>query len=47
MPRWECQDCGNTVEAPSEPEQCPCGSENIEQVEQTGFIDSVRDTLGL
>ncbi|MFB6166941.1 MAG: hypothetical protein ABEJ07_02740 [Candidatus Nanohaloarchaea archaeon] len=47
MTRWECQDCGNTVEAPQQPEQCPCGSENIEEVEEQGLLQSVRERLGM
>ncbi len=27
---WECQECGRTVESRAEPEQCPCGSTDIE-----------------
>lgn len=47
MPEWECQECGNRVEAPTEPEQCPCGSEDIAEVESRGFLGSVLDRIGL
>ncbi|MFB6166792.1 MAG: hypothetical protein ABEJ62_00840 [Candidatus Nanohaloarchaea archaeon] len=47
MTEWECQDCGNTVEAPTEPEQCPCGSENIEEVDPPGFLETVKSVFGL
>ncbi len=47
MPKWECNECGNTVEAPREPEHCPCGSQDISQVEEPGFLGALRERIGL
>ncbi|MFB6292590.1 MAG: hypothetical protein ABEI58_04330 [Candidatus Nanohaloarchaea archaeon] len=46
MPEWECNQCGNTVEAPQEPEQCPCGSQDISRVEEPGFLGTLREKIG-
>lgn len=41
MPEWKCERCGKTVEAPVEPEQCPCGSEDITEIEDETILDRV------
>lgn len=47
MPKWKCEACGNTVEAPREPEQCPCGSEDVAEVEKPGLLETVKSLVGI
>jgi len=47
MTRYRCQECGETVEAPRKPDHCPCGSEDIEELEDEEFMDRIKDSIGL
>ena len=38
---WECQDCGNSIETELEPQNCACGSENIEAREQLSMMEKM------
>jgi len=41
MPNWECENCGKQLESDIEPNQCPCGSEDIEAKEQLSMLEEM------
>lgn len=41
MPNWECEDCGRQLESEIEPEQCPCGNENVKANEQLSLLEQM------
>lgn len=45
MKTWRCGECGKEVEAFQEPEECPCGSEDIEEVEDQGLPAEIKSLL--
>ena len=47
MNKWECTSCGNQLESELEPQQCPCGNEDIEAQQQLSMLEQMmKDYLG-
>ncbi|MBC5792645.1 MAG: hypothetical protein H8Z69_01260 [Nanohaloarchaea archaeon] len=39
--KWECDDCGRQLESELEPQNCPCGSEEIRAQEQLSMLEQM------
>lgn len=41
MKKWECNDCGRQLDSELEPQQCPCGNENLDSQEQLSMLEQM------
>ncbi|PSG99001.1 MAG: hypothetical protein BRC29_02630 [Nanohaloarchaea archaeon SW_7_43_1] len=41
MKNWECKDCGRQLQSELEPENCPCGNQNLGSQEQLSMLEQM------
>lgn len=41
MKEWECNNCGRQLNSELEPQQCPCGEEDLEAKEQLSMLEQM------